>query len=93
MNAKQLKELDDELRNGLSDLPEIPPAKTLWEPPEKVPARILKKFPDEASIGGVLELLLKNEVPDTPEVRDKLRGFVNYRREKIYKDWKKNIMK
>ena len=88
MNAKQLKELDEELRSGLSDLPEIPPAKVLWEPPEKVPARILKKFPNEASVEGFLKILLKDEVPDTPEVRDQIRGFVNYRREKIFREWK-----
>ena len=89
MNAKQLKELNDELTNGLSDLPDIPPAKVLWEPPEKVPARILKKFPKEESIDGFLKLVLNNEIPNTPEVRDQIRGFVNHRRERIYWEWKK----
>ena len=80
--------LNDEFFRSGPKLPDIPSAHELWQPPEPVPAEILKTFPNEESIPMFLKLVMKGEVPDTPEVRAQIRGFVNYRRKIMWEEWR-----
>lgn len=89
MNTKRLQEINEYLEREDSNFPDIQPAKELWQPPEKVPAKILKRFPTEASIQIMLDLLMRDGTKDSPEIRDRIRGFVNYRRVLIFGKWKK----
>ena len=70
--------LNDELMRGIPNFPDIKPAKELWQPPEPVPTEIQKLFPTEESIPVFLDLLMREGAEDSPEIRDRIRGFVNY---------------
>ena len=71
-----------------SKLAPITPSRELWQPPEVVPATILKIFPNEASIDKLIEIFSADGLTQCTEDRDRVRGMVNQIRQERYMIWK-----